>query len=209
MKKLLFGIVGLFFIAACNNNPKGDKATTTDEVADTASVNGDTYTVDPASSSIIWTGRKVTGSHHGTIAVQSGSVVLNNNQLSGGEFIIDMNSLEDKDMEGDAENKGKLEGHLKSDDFFATDKYPTSKFVVTKVDQKADNKVDISGNLTMKDITKNITFTADIKQNTAEKFVASADFNINRKDWGVVYTGMQDDLIADEINFKVNLTANK
>jgi len=209
MKKLVFSIVGLAFLAACSNNPKGDKAATTDEVSDTANVNGDSYTVDPASSSITWTGSKVTGSHNGTIAIQSGNIVLNDNKLSGGEFTIDMTSLVNKDLEGDAENKGKLEGHLKSDDFFATEKYPTSKFVITKVDHKTDNKADISGNLTMKDITKNITFTADITQNTAETFAAKSDFNINRKDWGVVYTGMQDDLIADEINFKVNLTANK
>lgn len=209
MKKLVLGMVGLAFLAACSNNPKGDKASTTDEVADTANVNGDSYTVDPASSSVTWTGSKVTGSHNGNIAIQSGNIILNDNQLSGGEFTIDMNSLVNKDLEGDAENKGKLEGHLKSDDFFATEKYPTSKFVITKVDHKADNKADISGNLTLKDITKNITFTADILQSTPETFAAKADFNINRKDWGVVYTGMQDDLIADEVNFKVNLKANK
>jgi len=209
MKKLVLGMVGLAFLAACSNNPKGDKAATTDEVSDSASVSGDSYAVDPSSSSVTWTGSKVTGSHHGTIAIQSGNVILNDNKLSGGEFTIDMTSLANKDMEGDAENKGKLEGHLKSDDFFATEKYPTSKFVITKVDHKGDNKAEISGNLTMKDITKNITFNADITQSTAETFAAKADFNINRKDWGVVYTGMQDDLIADEINFKVNLTANK
>src|SRR5690606_1367009 len=148
MKKLVFRILGLAFFAACNNNPKGDKATTTDEVADTSTVNGDSYTVDPSSSSITWTGSKVTGSHNGTIAIQSGNIVLNDNKLSGGEFTIDMNSLVNKDLEGDAENKGNLEGHLKSEDFFATDKYPTSKFVITKVDHKSDNKVEVSGNLT-------------------------------------------------------------
>lgn len=209
MKKLAFGLVGLAFLAACTNNPKGNKATTTDEVADSMNVSGEQYVVDAAASSVHWTGSKVTGSHHGTVAIQSGDIYVSDGKVTGGEFEMDMKSITNHDMKADPENKGKLEGHLKSDDFFAADKFPTSKFSITKIDYKADNKIEVSGNLTLKGITKNITFNADITQNTAETIAATADFNINRKDWGVVYEGMKDDLIADEINFKIELVAKK
>lgn len=209
MKKIAFGLVAIAFLAACTNNPKGDKAATADEVVDSMNVSGEAYAVDAAASSIVWEGRKVTGSHNGTIAIQSGNIYVSEGKVTGGEFVIDMTSLANQDMASDPENKGKLEGHLKSDDFFAVDKFPTSKFLITNVDYKSDNKAEVSGNLTLKDITKNITINVDITGSTEEKFAATSDFNINRKDWGVVYTGMQDDLIADEVNFKVSLVAKK
>ncbi|WP_026904325.1 YceI family protein [Pedobacter glucosidilyticus] len=208
MKVLKLSLVAAFFFVACSNNPKGDKATTADAEAVEA-VDGETLNVDPTTSSITWTGSKVTGSHNGTINIQSGNVVLNEGKLAGGEFVIDMTSLTNKDLEADAENKAKLEGHLKADDFFAVEKYPTSKFVITKVTYKEDGKAEIAGNLTLRDVTKNISFMADAPAATEQGFHAMADFNINRKDWGVMYEGMKDDLIADEINLKVHLMAKK
>ncbi|WP_304066178.1 YceI family protein [Pedobacter glucosidilyticus] len=208
MKVLKLSLVAAVFFVACSNNPKGDKATTADAEA-VESVDGETLNVDPATSGITWTGSKVTGSHNGTINIQSGNVVLNEGKLAGGEFVIDMTSLTNKDLEADAENKAKLEGHLKADDFFAVEKYPTSKFVITKVTYKEDGKAEIAGNLTLRDVTKNISFMADAPAATEQGFHAMADFNINRKDWGVMYEGMKDDLIADEINLKVHLMAKK
>ncbi|KHJ38702.1 hypothetical protein PBAC_10400 [Pedobacter glucosidilyticus] len=208
MKTLKLGLIATVFLAACSNNPKGNKATTADAEAVQA-VDGETLNVDPASSSIAWTGNKVTGSHTGTINIQSGNVVLDEGKLVGGEFVIDMTTLTNKDLEADVENKSKLEGHLKADDFFAVEKYPTSKFVITKVTYKEDVKAEIAGNLTLRDVTKNVSFIADVPAASAEGFHAMADFNINRKDWGVMYEGMKDDLIADEINLKVHLMAKK
>lgn len=208
MKTLKLGLIAAVFLTACSNNPKGDKAATADAEA-VQTVDGETLNVDPATSSVTWTGSKVTGSHTGTINIQSGNVVIDEGKLVGGEFIIDMASLTNKDLEADAENKAKLEGHLKADDFFAVEKYPTSKFVITKVTYKEDGKAEIAGNLTLRDITKNISFIAEAPAATADGFHAMADFNINRKDWGVMYEGMKDDLIADEINLKVHLMAKK
>src|SRR5690606_19746327 len=122
-------------------------------------------------------------------------------KLTGGNFVVDMNSITNEDIT-DPEYKGKLEGHLKSDDFFAVEKYPTSTFEITEVADHGDGKVSVSGNLTIRDTTKNITFNAAVSENSATKIVVESDFNINRKDWGVVYAGQKDDLISDEINFK-------
>ena len=119
-----------------------------------------------------------------------------------------MTSINNHDLT-DPEYKGKLENHLKSEDFFAVEKHPTSKFEITEVKDLTDNKVSVSGNLTLRDVTKNITYEAEVLESSDAKFVAKADFNINRKDWGVAYEGMKDDLISNEINFKINLIAGQ
>lgn len=209
MKKVALSLLCAVFLASCSNNPKGDKAQTTDEVENNISAEGVSYSVNTETSSIVWTGNKVTGSHTGTVKIQSGTVVLNNNQLTGGEFTVDMTSIFNEDMKNDAENKSKLENHLKSDDFFAVDAYPTANFVVTEVNNVTDAGADVSGNLTLRGITKNITFPVTITANTDDTFSANADFNINRKDWDVKYEGMRDDLISNEINFKITLNATK
>ena len=208
MKKLFFMLLaGSLTLAACVSNPKGDKAETAD--AATPASGGDVkMMVDTTASSLAWTGRKVSGSHNGTVRIQGGELSFADNKLAGGNFVINMATINDLDLT-DAEYKAKLEGHLKADDFFAVDKFPTSKFVITNVTDNGNNALTISGNLTIRDSTKNITFPATITENTAEKFAATADFNIKRKDWGVMYEGMKDDLISEEINFKVNLVAVK
>ena len=207
MKKVFFFLSVAAFAVSCVSNPEGDKAQTTDAVA-AAAAEGDKLAVDTAVSTIAWHGKKVTGAHTGSIELQSGDLIINEGKLTGGSFVIDMTSLENKDI-ADPEFKGKLENHLKSDDFFAVEKYPTSKFEITEVKDLGNDRLSIAGNLTLRDSTKNITYEAQVIESSADKFAAKADFNINRKDWGVAYEGMKDDLISDEINFKIDLVAVK
>ncbi|MGB3463751.1 MAG: YceI family protein, partial [Cyclobacteriaceae bacterium] len=87
--------------------------------------NAQTYKVDPTASSVKWVGKKVTGSHNGDIRVKNGELIFKDNQLTGGTIVIDMTTINTLDLEGDS--KGKLEGHLKSDDFFGVNKFPTAK----------------------------------------------------------------------------------
>ncbi|HTN06987.1 YceI family protein [Agriterribacter sp.] len=207
MKKVFFFFSVAALAVSCVSNPEGDKAETKDAVA-TGVAEGDKLAVDPAGSSITWLGKKVTGQHTGTINLHSGELIVSEGKLAGGSFTIDMATLNNKDLT-DPEYKGKLETHLKSDDFFAVEKYPTSKFEITEVKHLDNGKIAVAGNLTLRDATKNITYEADIIESSATKFAAKADFNINRKDWGVAYEGMKDDLISDEINLKINLVAIK
>ncbi|MCB0575506.1 MAG: YceI family protein, partial [Saprospiraceae bacterium] len=88
------------------------------------------YNVDVNSSTVVWTGYKVTGKHTGTVKIKNGNLSWDNGQLTGGSFEIDMNSITCTDQEGEWAQK--LVGHLKSEDFFGVEKYPTSKFVITK-----------------------------------------------------------------------------
>lgn len=204
MKKffLLFGISAMVF-TACVSNPEGDKAETTD-AAQVAAVDGTELAINTEASKVFWLGKKVSGQHNGDVQIKSGYVTVAGEQLTGGKFVLDMNTINDLDLEG--EWKAKLEGHLKNEDFFNVATYPEATLEITNVSGSGVATVEISANLTIKDVTKNITFNANVTEISETSFKANADFNIKRADWGVTYEGQKDDLISEEINFKIDLT---
>src|SRR5690606_31572102 len=110
--------------------------------------------VDTKASTINWEAKKVVGGHVGTINIKEGTVKIDGNKLTGGDFVIDMPSLNCTDSP-------RLNGHLKNADFFDVEKFPTASFSITKVIQNANEAV-ISGKLTIKGITKDITFPANV-----------------------------------------------
>lgn len=207
MKKVfMFLTASAFVMASCVGNPEGNKAATTDEV-EVSEVNGTVLTVNTSASSLEWVGKKVTGQHNGTVAISSGTLLMDGNQLVGGQFVIDMNTINNLDLEG--EWKQKLEDHLKSADFFDVANHPQATFEITNVAQGTEaGFLVVSGNLTMRGVTKNITFDAQVVELTETAANLKADFNIAREDWGVSYAGQADDLISKEINLKVNLVAS-
>ncbi len=210
MKKItLFSAFAALVLASCAGNPEGKKAETKDSVAVTQTeVAGSTFNVDTTASKVVWTGTKVTGKHTGTVDIKSGTVTVDNGKLTGANVVLDMNTISSTDLEG--EFKGKLDGHLKSDDFFAVAANPEATFTITEVKPGAtDADLTISGNLVIKGVSKNITFDAKVLESTDTKVKATANFNITRADWGVSYEGKSDDLISKEINFDITLVANK
>lgn len=194
------------FLASCVGNPEGKKAEMADAV-EVAETSGNELSLNTAESKLRWEGHKVTGKHHGEVAITSGSLVVDQEgKLTGGDFVIDLNSIDVQDLEG--ENRDKLTGHLKSADFFDVENHPEAKFTITSVEAgNSENHVLVSGNLTIRGVTKNITFDAAVKAGSTEEFIAEADFNIEREDFGVSYKGKADDLISKEINIKINLVA--
>lgn len=207
MKKLLFVLLGgSVFLTSCVDNPEGKKAETTDSVSTTQPVAGAGLAVDTVASNIAWLGNKVTGKHNGTIKISNGTLNVQDGKLTGGKFTINMASISNLDIT-DSTYKSNLEGHLKSPDFFDVTKFPDATFEITSVADSGANKLKISGNLTLKGISKNITFDADVVESTPTSFKAKADFNINRHDWGITYPGKKDDAISQEINLKVDLQA--
>lgn len=195
-------------LASCAGNPEGKKAETKDSVATVDQVTGVAYKVDTAATKIMWKGTKVSGFHEGTITVKSGVVNVDNGAITGGNFVLDMNTISATDLEG--EYKDKLDGHLKADDFFGVATHPEASFTITEVKAGTnEGEVSISGNLVIKGISKNITFDSKVEEITDTTVKTSADFNILREDWGVSYEGKKDDLISKEINFRVNIVANK
>lgn len=216
MKKIAFFLSAAAFLAACNNN-NAEKATTTDTQTVTAA-EGTPYSID-STTLVTWTGFKPTGQHDGTFKVSEGSLLVNNNSLTGGSFTIDINSLNNLDLAATPKDKAGLEGHLKSPDFFNAEKYPTAKFEITSVEPYMADSTSktkdathlIKGNLTLKDSTKNIAFPAKVTVD-ASTVAAFADFNIDRTLWGMNYKGPnnpQDWVISKEVNIKLALSASK
>lgn len=197
------------FLASCVSNPEGQKAETTDAIETTVTTDGNTLAVDTSASTVKWLGQKVTGKHHGEVDIASGSLIVSEEgALTGGNFEIDLNSIDVQDIDG--EMRDKLMGHLRSEDFFHVENHPTATFEITEVAEGATaNNLVVSGNLTIRGVTKNIKFDAKTSELSAESAVLDANFNIAREDWGVSYQGKADDLISKEINFEVHLVAKK
>lgn len=166
------------------------------------------YTVDPASSAVSWKGYKPTGDHSGSIMLQSGSIEMNGDKIKSGTFVVDMSSI--KDVDG----SGRLEGHLKSADFFEVEVFGTSKFEITKTDVK-EGKTHITGNLTIKDITKEITFEASVAVNGDTVTLTSETFHINRAEYNIKYKSqsffndLKEKFINDEFDLQVKIVAKK
>lgn len=208
-RSILLFSTALLILSSCVNNPDGDKAVTTDSVNNSTSILSDTQlAVDTEKSTLTWVGRKVTGQHTGTVAITSGSLLLHEGKLTGGNFEIDLTTINNHDLKG--ESKGKLEAHLKSADFFDVENHPKASFEITSVVPGiSDSVIKVSGNLTIRGVSKNITFDATISNISKTSAVANANFNIAREDWGVSYTGKSDDLISKEINLDIHLVAGK
>ena len=165
--------------------------------------------LDLTTSLMTWKGTKPTGSHDGTVAFKSGGMVVEDNVLKSGEFVIDMNTIKNLDMEG-SDGAGKIVKHLKAPDFFDVEVYPTSKFVITSV-LEVEGRLAVTGNLTIKDVTKNITIPATISTTDGKTTFKSEVFNIDRADFNVKYgskrwiEGLKDKFIDDlvEMSFTV------
>lgn len=131
-------------------------------------------------STIVWKGYKVAGSHEGTIKIKSGFLNFDNEILTGGEFVIDMTTINTTDLEGDW--KAKLDGHLKSEDFFSVETHKTSKLVFTKVIETSKNIYTVSADLTIKEKTNPVKFQIEVNNN-----VAIASLKIDRTKFDVKY----------------------
>lgn len=212
---LFFGLVLMY---ACNNAPKGDKAKISD-AEQTTEASGELFTVDTSASSVRFTGHGVGKNHPGIFRLSSGQVNLADNKISGGEFIINIKSMDMEQKE--AMFQEKLKPHLLSGDFFDAEKFKTARFVITKVEPyKADNSdtsiieganFKVSGNFTLKDATKNITFPAriDLDQNTVR---AKANFDIDRRQWQMNYGNdktLGDKFISETVNINLDILAKK
>ena len=172
------------------------------------------FSVDPDASEVTWKGYKVTGQHHGTIKVKNGTLEMDGGNLTGGSFEMDMTTITNKDMEGKG-SAAKLEGHLKSDDFFGVEKFPTAKFEITKVVSRGKpGDYKIVGNLTIKESTKELKFMANVTEEGG-KVVATADIIVDRADFDVRYgsgsffDNLGDKTIYDEFDLSVKLVAEK
>ncbi len=219
IKQVLPFFIGAFFVASCGSEGStAVEAEVGEAVADApASSTATTYSVEPGASKVMWMGSKLVGdSHKGTIDVQEGDLEVTDDEIVGGEFTLDMNSLTNVDMAG-TDGQGKLEGHLKGEDFFETGAFPTATFSIVSVAPISGTEGvthEITGNLTMKGATKSVKVPAAVTMTADVIEAKTPPFTINRTDWNVKYgsglTGaVGDKVINDEVELTIDLKAKK
>lgn len=164
--------------------------------------------IDIKNSSVKWIGEKVTGTHSGTIQLKEAFFLVENEQINGGTFSIDMNTIKCTDIESPT-YATKLENHLKNNDFFAVDKYPESTLEITKVIFDGISYM-INANITIRDIQKEISFPAQF-HNENGIFTANARLKINRTSHDIKYGSgtffdeLGDRMIYDDFIIEVQL----
>jgi polyisoprenoid-binding protein YceI len=214
---IITGSVVIGLLTACDNASKGDRATITEEQKVEKTDSKQQFVIDTADSKVRFIGYGVGKNHPGKFRISSGTVSLDNNQITGGSFIIDIVSME-LEQKGEMFEK-KLRPHLLSGDFFDAEKFKTAKFEITHVEPyKADSKdtsiidganFNISGNLTIKDVTKNITFPAKIDLD-GDVLKGKADFDVDRTQWKMNYGNdktLGDKFISEKVNIELDLKA--
>lgn len=169
-----------------------------------------TYDVDAKLSRLEWTGKKIGGEHSGILSFSNGEIKNENGKITG-SFEIDMTSISSTDLTG--EWKEKLDGHLKSEDFFGVEKFPIAKLEITEA-IPAGKKYRIKANLTIKEKTHPVEFNADVifEEN---KITAKGEVIIDRSKYDVRYgsksffANIGDKMIHDEFIVKFNVVAIK
>lgn len=198
MKKIFLPVLAgvAIMFASCGGNSSNTQTSERQEVAEK---DGDLYVADAENSSVTWRGTHKGGlaPRWGTLSVTSGEVSVNENNVTGGDFVIDMTSIEvDAASVTEADKKAiDLQNHLKSEDFFDVEKHGTATFHITQVADLDPTKVKeavedanklVSGNLTLLDSTLNVTFPAKIDIQD-DKVAVDAKFTVSRVDWGITF----------------------
>lgn len=241
-QKALYGILiaviiillGLWAFSARRADAPTDMSTTTPATTTVATTNGaaavspaspaigpsqgdlvdGTYALSVEESLISWEGTKPLISNYvdtGTLELKSGSSVsVYGGNITSGQFVIDMDSLAVTSTSNTRVAAEKLEEHLRSDDFFSIETYPEARFVIKNVTNGT-----VTGDLTIKNITKTITFPARITSETDSRIVADASVVLNRASWDIRYGSgsffedLGDSLIDDKVGLTLHLVATK
>ncbi len=223
MKYFSFAVIAAsMFLAACED-PAANKtrATITNSTTNTTAnaqtatnantnsapvaAKGDALALTPENSKVEFTGSKVTGKHDGGFKQFTGSIDLVNAKAEESSVSLDL------DMASVFSDADGLTEHLKTGDFFEVSKFPKSSFKSSKIaadTAKGADNYTVTGDMTMRGVTKSITFPATIKISDAEVAVNS-EFSINRKDFGIIYAGKTDDLIRDDVVIRFDLKSSR
>jgi polyisoprenoid-binding protein YceI len=170
-------------------------------------IKDDIYTVDIERSTIEWSAKKVGGGHAGTVKIAGGNLIYTGKALKSGSFQMNMSSI--------TSDNARVTNHLKSDDFFSTEKNPMSKFEITKVTSAGTDRVNITGNLSIKGFTHPVTFPASVKQQKGILVAVASGIRVDRTKYDIKFRSktffgdIGDKAIDDEFELSINLTAKK
>ena len=215
MKSNSLAILPFLFLLACDNDPAKGKAQASvappvsaapGALAATATATATTtkHAFSNAGSKVEFVGAKVTGKHSGGFGAFTGTVTVVDEKAEKSAVTVEIDTAS---LTSDSE---KLTGHLKAPDFFDVEKFPKARFTSSGIKAGGEGGAThtITGNLELHGVTKSITFPATIRV-TGDGTEVDADFAINRKDFGIVFEGMKDDLIKDNVGIKLTIRAKK
>ena len=174
----------------------------------------DQFIANTKASKINWKGFKPTGTHNGTVMLESDHSNVQTSMINNGEFEIDMNSIIVLDIPSDESSNAKLVRHLKSDDFFNSKNYPVATFKIKSTEPK-ESKTLVNGDLTIKGITHPVSFLADVTVNGESIHLKSEKFEIDRSKWNIKYksqsffSDLGDKFISDDMELSVEVHAVK
>lgn len=205
-----FAVFTALAMGGCDSQGAAPKATvgpaTSTNSATTAAPTTEilTYVIEPRTSKVAWTGAKITASHEGSFGQFSGTITVPGGKPEAAKIHLDI------DTPSLTVQPDRLQAHLKSPDFFDVEKFPKATFDSVSIVAGGANGAShtITGNLALHGITKSVTFPASVTL-TPTKVSAKADFSVSRKDWNLVYPGMPNDLIRDDVSIHLTIEAAK
>jgi polyisoprenoid-binding protein YceI len=212
----------LLINTSCKQRTEGEQARDANAMQETVD-NGTRYEIDASQSEIKWKGFKPVGAHEGIVPVSGGHFTIREGAITSGEVTIDMTNLRVNDLQG--EQKANLEGHLKGtvagkeNDFFNVQQFPAAKFVfrsASRLDNDPEGTHTIHGDLTIKDITKPVSFKANVDVGTGDMIrVTTPAFDIDRTEWDIrfkskkFFDDLRDDFVNDNIQLQITAVAVK
>ncbi len=223
MKNLiLLCILFLGLVSACKEKSKVDVKVDEKNGVDVKKDPNGTYVIEPQSSEVRWKGSKPTGEHNGIVPISAGTVTVADGNITSGTVEINMDGITAIDM--DADSKMKLEAHLKGkdpgkeEDFFNVDKYPKATYVInsaSKLDNDPDGTHMLNGTLTIKDISKPVSFKAKVNIADGRLSAVTPEFSVDRTEYDIkfkskkFFNNLRDDFVNDEFKLRISVNANK
>lgn len=203
MKKSIQSIFALSIVAtlfACGAEKKTEEKV--EEVQEEVAVEETTAQINTAESTVEWNGQIVGGlkSHYGTIQLTEGEVMMKGDVITGGNFTVDMTTINPTDSNYTADKPAEnLVGHLSTADFFMVDSFPKAMFVIKSADMENNT---VTGDLTVRGVTKEET----IKDVEVMEGTAKGVLTFNRQDYGVAFsTGAKDFVLSNDIVLDITL----
>tara|TARA_B100001059_G_scaffold88029_1_gene86457 strand:- start:15509 stop:16138 length:630 start_codon:yes stop_codon:yes gene_type:complete len=209
MKKTIFSFIVMATVLACSNPTSTTNTSDAEQVPEKSDL-GTNIVIDSDSSLVFWKGTKPTGDIHvGTVNIKEGTLYVDNGNVKGGKFVMEMSSILVTDEDMSEKGKRKLKKHLTNEDFFDTDNYPEAKLEIT-----SSTSDSLKANLEIKNITKSITIPYSLKKVNG-KITANSSFSIDRTLWGITYksgnffSNLANRLIDDAIQFEIKLSGKE
>ncbi|KQT21420.1 polyisoprenoid-binding protein [Chryseobacterium sp. Leaf404] len=210
MRKLLLHYTASLMLAAVAVSCGKEKPLNSESNEVVTTKDGSKFVLDTLNSRIEWKGYKIfkseNTSHFGNIKFESGDVTIKDGKLESGKFVANMSSLSSEDLKDKKEDQQKLNGHLKSADFFEVEKFPTASYEITKVTPAAEGDYNtlLDGNLVIKGISKPVQFKANVSVNGTEVSIATEPKDIMREEFGVKFQSpAANGVIKNEVTLQI------